>query len=313
MFQRFCRSVAKDFDILMSAYGPLDFGQPAIHFIADFSWSDRIRERLHPYPPGIIYRDGVLRRVYLALANMLCRSSGRDLFAGEDEIVAVSPWVSRVMEEEFDIRCRVLESPVPDLAGLDVDPVRRRKFVCLGRIAPEKRIERVIEIVRRVRALGHDVMLHIIGECVNPSYGESIDALCKENSKWVVREGQLCGTDKAQMLKSSYFGIHACEGDAFPGAVIDMMKAGCMPWVHNSGGQPEIVDNAMLVYSDVEEAVSKIDTVLCDDDLCARLQVHVEERGKCFSVVNFKERFLRLVGEWGERRMSEGRRGRDWA
>ena len=60
LFQRFCRKVAPQFDVLVSAYGPCDFGVPAIHCIADFSWDEEIRRRFDPMPLAakrMIHRD----------------------------------------------------------------------------------------------------------------------------------------------------------------------------------------------------------------------------------------------------------------
>ncbi len=52
-FQKYCRNVARDYDILISAYNLVDFGLPAIHCIADFCWDEDIRIDLHPTPAGI--------------------------------------------------------------------------------------------------------------------------------------------------------------------------------------------------------------------------------------------------------------------
>ncbi len=52
-FQRFARQIAGEYDIRISAYNTTDWGLPAIHFIADFSWNQEIREQFHPPIPGV--------------------------------------------------------------------------------------------------------------------------------------------------------------------------------------------------------------------------------------------------------------------
>src|ERR1035437_1193285 len=47
-FQRYVRRVAADFDVMISCYGPMDFGRPGIQMIADFSFVDELRFSLHP-------------------------------------------------------------------------------------------------------------------------------------------------------------------------------------------------------------------------------------------------------------------------
>ena len=69
LYQHFCRSIAPEFDMIISAYGPCDFGVPAMHFIADFSWDDEIRQRLHPVARGFIYKDNLTRKLYLQITN----------------------------------------------------------------------------------------------------------------------------------------------------------------------------------------------------------------------------------------------------
>ena len=64
-YQRFAREIAGEYDVRISAYNTTDWGLPAIHFIADFSWRRELRERLHPPSPGFIYLDTLVRRAYL--------------------------------------------------------------------------------------------------------------------------------------------------------------------------------------------------------------------------------------------------------
>lgn len=44
-YQRFCRKIAGEFDVLISTYNVCDFGVPAIHCIADFCWHEETRRR----------------------------------------------------------------------------------------------------------------------------------------------------------------------------------------------------------------------------------------------------------------------------
>jgi hypothetical protein len=52
-FQQFARQIAEEYDIRISAYNPTDWGLPALHFIADFSWNPEIREKFHPSLAGL--------------------------------------------------------------------------------------------------------------------------------------------------------------------------------------------------------------------------------------------------------------------
>ncbi len=298
LFQRFCRKIAGDYDVLISGYGPTDFGRPAIHLIADFSWDRELRETLHPYPPGAIYNNPAIRKIYLGLARVLENSSGRNLFAGEDLMLSVSPWVSGLMKERYGVDSQVLPSPVPgDFPALSWDK-KRFGFVCLGRLVPEKRIEDIIAILSGVREKGHDLHLHIIGDGDNQAYITLLQALISRNKDWISMEGRQQGKEKARLLAEHAFGIHACRGDAFPGVLIEMMKAGCVVWAHDSGGQSDILEMPALLYKDNTDAVYKIHRILSDLEEQKKIHRRLKALSEKYSVESYMERICQVVQGW---------------
>lgn len=298
LFQRFCRKIAEDYDVLISGYGPTDFGRPAIHLIADFSWDQELRETLHPYPPGMIYNNQWIRSIYLGLAKYLCKPSGRDLFSGQDLMLSVSPWVSQKMKSRHGVESLVLPSPVPGDFPLVSWEKKQSGFVCLGRLAPEKRIEDIIDILRGVRAKGHDVHLHIVGDGDNLAYLASLKKIVAEHKGWVSMEGRMQGDEKIALLSQHAFGIHACRGDAFPGVLIEMMKAGCVVWAHDSGGQPDILQIPMLLYKDNKEAADKIDSMLHNANQLKQTQKKLLDLSEKYSVEHYMRDICSIVEEW---------------
>jgi glycosyltransferase involved in cell wall biosynthesis len=298
LFQRYCQKVASNYDILISGYGPTDFGVPALHFIADFSWDQELREALHPYPRGWIYHKQWLRKIYIGIAAALRKPSGRNLFSGEDLMLSVSPWVSSVMRERYGIDSPVLPSPVPGNFKESRWENKQAGFVCLGRLAPEKRIEDVISILSAVRRRGHDVHLHIIGEGDNEVYVSSLRSLASNNKGWITLEGRKQGKEKEILLAEHAFGIHACRGDAFPGVLIEMMKAGCVVWAHDSGGQPDILETPALLYRDNNDAVERICRMLNDPEMLRVTHKRMKQLSKKYSVDSYIQNIRRIVEEW---------------
>lgn len=301
-YQRFCRKIADDYDILISGYGPTDFGRPAIHFITDFSWDDDIREMLHPKGRGVIYRDGLLRSAYLRLSNVIRLPSGRDVFSGDDLMLAVSPWVSRLLKKKFSVDAPVLHSPVPGEFHPPPWEKKQLGFVCMGRLSPEKRIEDVIAILEGVRNRGHDVHLHIVGEGNSGAYVDKIRALAEKRASWVHMEGKLVGSSKVKILEKHRFGIHACHGDAFPGVLIEMMKAGCVVWAHGSGGQRDILKADSLLYSSIEAAVDKIHAVLLNNEEQVYFQEKLAKMAESYSVNTYMKLIDDIVAGWNNGR-----------
>jgi len=305
LFQRYCRKVASRFNVLVSAYNMCDFGVPGIHLISDFAWDHELSQKFDPMPQQarrLIHRNGLLRKAYLAFARSLARPSGRNLFAGEDLIVANSRWTARILEERHGA-CNVPVIYPPVVAEFPHVPFDQKEFgfVCIGRIDHEKRVEKMIEIVGRVRSLGHDVHLHVIGSIDQSPYGRMIRRLCAENCTWVIPEGRKTGEQKARLLTGHRFGIHACEREAFGIAVAELVKAGCIPFVPDTGGQVEIVGDPQLCYRDVDDAVAKIDAVLSDEtrqrQLAEKLAGHMER----FSNERFACEFREIVEGFASR------------
>jgi glycosyltransferase involved in cell wall biosynthesis len=133
--------------VRISAYNPTDWGLPAIHFIADFSWHRKLREQLHPPSPGFIYRDSLVRRAYLGIAAAYGRPSGRDVLR-DDVVIANSRWTANLLRQACGIDCAAVVYPsvwteFPDIPWEE----KEQAFVMIGRIASEKQVERAIEIL----------------------------------------------------------------------------------------------------------------------------------------------------------------------
>jgi glycosyltransferase involved in cell wall biosynthesis len=172
-------------------------------------------------------------------------------------------------------------------------------FVCLGRIYPEKRIEAIIDIMKGVRRLGHDVKLHIIGDTQETTYGRNLGNLWRAESGWIIQEGRQLGDRKAELLGNSAYGIHARPGEAFGIAVAEMITAGCIPFVPSQGGPAEIVDHhPALVYRNADEAINKIADMLGDRGLQAQVRKFIAKRAKQFSRDIFTHAMRKVVQEF---------------
>jgi len=304
VFGRFLRSAASQFDVCLSGYNIMDFGKPAIQFIADFSFDDELRRSYDPAPPGLRgwgHRPGTFRRAYLGLARMIAGHSGYD--GRDDLIVANSNWTADVLRLRRGMRIdRVINPPV--VADAPYVPWEQREggFTILGRISHEKRIERVIDILARVRAKGHDVHLHVIGPIDNDAYGAMISRRIADNAAWCFAEGRKAGAEKMQVLASHRYAIHGRASEAFGIAVAEQVMAGCIPFVPDSGGPVEIVGHPDLCYRDVDDAVAKIDAVLRDKVQQAALCESLTRQGQLFSTDRFMRELRAVVEEFIERR-----------
>jgi glycosyltransferase involved in cell wall biosynthesis len=287
---RALKRVAHEYDLLISAYNPCDFGVPAIQCVADFSWNEELRRRFDPPPAGVhglFHRKPWLRGSYLGLCRTIAPPSRRNLFSGEDMIVANSWWTAAKLCEKYGVVAGVIYPPVagefPDISH----ERRHNDFVCIGRISPEKRIERMIQIVGAVRSRGHDARIRIIGPFDASPYSRTIGALAERCREWVLLEGRKVSAEKARILADCRYGIHGREGEAFGIGVAEMVKAGCITFAPAEGGPAEILNHEALLYGNDDDAVEKITAVLNHQALREDLIRHLRHQAEKFSPENF--------------------------
>jgi len=286
-FQRFARRIAGEYDIRISAYNQTDWGLPAVHFIADFSWNRALRDRLDPPSPGFIYRDSMVRRAYLGITSVYGSPSGRDVLR-DDRLIANSNWSAALVKKTCGVECAaVVYPPVwPEFPDVPWEK-KEQAFVMIGRIAPEKQVERAIAILEAVRQRGHAIRLHLCGQIENDLYGQRIARLCKEHADWIVLEGRVSGARKAQILANCRFGIQTRGAEAFGISVAEMVKAGAIVFASADGGQAEILQHPDLLFSNIDEAVEKILAAIESPLLQSVLRTHLTGQAQLFSAQAF--------------------------
>ncbi len=277
-FERYCHRIAAEFDLCISAYNPIDFGKPGIQLIGDFSFSEDMRRRL--YIHGSIsfkHRESIVRKLYLAAANIL-RIKSRPLSERNDLVLANSKWAAGQLDEYFGISDATVIYPPVILPKPSGDLERQALgFVCLGRISPEKEVERIISILATVRQQGYLAHLTLLGHLGDSAYERKIAALVEQNREWITAPGFVNLEEKQQALSQNSFALHACRLEAFGIAVAEMAAMGCIPFVPSSGGAGEIVGDPELQFCTEEEAVGKIVALLNDPEKVKELRFHLSQ------------------------------------
>ena len=305
LFQRFCRRLGSRCDLCVSAYNTVDFGTPAIHFLADLSWTEPVLENGRWLPhslQGLIRRAGWMRQAYLRACHLVGGAPGIPTYPGT-VVISNSRWLASKIETQFDLETEVIYPPVPPShTRAEIVGQRTEDFVLLGRIAPEKRVEDAIDIIQEVRSRGHDVKLHILGPLDDSPYVQHIRELAQARGPWVTLPGAVIGEEKNKQLLTHAYGIHLRTDEAFGIAVAEEVQMGMIPFVWFEGGPAEIVDTPLLTFRSKVDAVEQIDRVLRDKVLQSHLCAHLEERGRLFTAERFVTRFRALIDSWFSRK-----------
>jgi glycosyltransferase involved in cell wall biosynthesis len=176
---------------------------------------------------------------------------------------------------------------------------RRDAFVCTGRLVSYKRQDWIANTLALVRREWPSLELHICGSVPEPGYIERLEAEAKAHGPWVHIHRDLPRPDLIALLSESRYGMHACIDEHFGVAPAEMARAGCIPFVHSSGGQVEIVDeDPRLCYTTAEDAAAKILAVLRDRKLQDELRSTVHARSERFTPQAFVAGLLDTVAKF---------------
>jgi glycosyltransferase involved in cell wall biosynthesis len=298
LLMRYARRCVADYDVVLGAHNEMDYGRPGIQYIhyptywrprprVDFRWYHHITPLLHGY---------------YAVADRLAGYSSDRMKA--NVTLANSDWTAGHIRRYLGIDAQTLYPPVVQADAPLPWHERRRAFLAIGRISPEKEFERVIRIIAAVRQQEPDITLTIVGtwDRATRRYYNSLRQLAAavDPSRTLVSFRQnLSRAELRQLLASNRYGIHGMREEHFGMAPAEMVMAGMIVWVPNGGGQVEIVDrHPMLTYDSDDDAVGKIVRVLRDDQIAAQLREHLRTHARQFSIDTFVARFRELVANF---------------
>ncbi len=292
---RYCRRNASRYAVMFSSYNQMDFGQKGIQYVLDPHFTQDLLNKIAGYPKGLrhlFYLDSPWRTFY---RNLAFRLSGTRAEGYRNNLTLVdSDWTGHLTRKYLGVRTVTVYPPTAEISRGKPWRSRDNGFVCIGRITPEKRIERILEIVGRLNDQGFGLHLHIIGSVGDQRYYRFLRTLTASKD-WVHFEIGVTFARKNEILTSHRFGIHGRENEPFGIVVAEMIKAGCLVWAPNGGGQVEIIGHPELGYDGVADAVAKIAGILRSPRRQAALRGHLGRRSKDFSVRVYQAQIRQAV------------------
>jgi glycosyltransferase involved in cell wall biosynthesis len=203
-----------------------------------------------------------------------------------------SQYTARLFEEAHGVALPVVYPPV-DLSGRTFeadDLAGRDSLVFFSRIAPAKRPEIVLELADRHRALRCVVMGGVPPN--RRAYMERLQRQAAARGLPVVFHSNPPDAVVRQELARARYYVFPAIDEHFGMTTPEAIASGAIPFVHDSGGQREIVPDERLRFSD-DEMHTKFDALqlLSDGELLEirrRLRSHVEQ----YSEDAFLERVL---------------------
>lgn len=277
ILMRQARRMAKDFDLVIGCNDEVDFGAPCIQYI-HYPYMHRAMERRGAH---LELKRAVRYRPWRVISGFQAHRFAQNL------TLVNSDWTGRKLQKFYGLGSRTVHPPVP--GHFDVKPwdARDNAAICVGRIAGDKRIDQIIATVRKVREAVPDFRLVIAGVPYGGPGGDDGMAFVQAAAArhdWIDLHLNLPRAELCTLISRARIGIHAKEDEHFGISVAELVKAGAIVFVHDSGGQVEIVKNdERLTYTTATEAADKIIAVLRDSDLrdavATRLAAHRDQLG----------------------------------
>ncbi len=277
------------FEILLSTQNESDFQRRGIQYI-HYPWvylpRPEIELRWFHRIPGLL-------ALYRGLCGFIARCSNEGL--RRNLSLANSSFVASKIKEVHGTESMVLYPPVPGEFPQIPWEQRRPAAVAVGRMNGSKRWEMAVEIVDRVRHQGMDLRLTLISHRDDPNYGKRIAALAASRP-WFRILSDLSREQLASEVAQHRYGLHTMENEHFGIAVAEILRAGCIPLVHNSGGPVEIVANrSELTFRDAAEGAEKLAAVILNPERERELKSFVDSRRDCFSTERFCDGLREVV------------------
>ncbi len=300
LLMRYTRRVIDDFDVIVGVHNETDYGRRGIQYVHYPTY-------LRPRPDVDLrwyHRSAPVLRAYYAAADRLAGFSLERMKA--NLTLANSNWTAARIRSFLGIDAITLYPPVVAPAGAAPWRDRRRGFVAMGRISPEKEYECVMHILARVRAHAPDLTLTVIGTWDNKTQGYysslvALAAALDPGGKWITFRRDLTRDEVQSVFATTRYGIHGMREEHFGMAPAEMVRAGMIVWVPDGGGQVEIVGDApRLRFATDDEAVDAILSVINDPREEARLREHLAVQGERFSTERFTTAVRDIVTSFRE-------------
>jgi len=288
---RWVRSLARSErpDVMLSTNNEMDFGRPGLQYV-NFPWAylprpDTDLRWFHRIPGFVTAYRGTCERIEGGSAR------GR----GGNLSLANSRFTAAKIKELYGTDAEVLYPPAPGSFPDVPWQQRRPAVVAIGRMNPCKRWENAVEIMDLARNRGLDIGLTLITQPDDVEYGRRMAALAATRP-WLRLLSDLAREELTREVARHRYGIHTMECEHFGIAVAEIIRAGCIVFVHDSGGPVEIVGGRReLRFRDTAEGAAALAAVVADSALQDRLRAELAARGALFSAETFCQSLLRVV------------------
>lgn len=239
------------------------------------------------------YSDiSLLRKLYLQPLRLM----NRDFSNNEGSKYGLTITNSNFSKEKIEKfyyplknKIYVIYPPVNIKALWDEKKNRAKQVISSGIFNPIKDQLSQIKIAEAFPHIKFFITGYISQKSEKKYYNECLNYIARRDITNVGLIPNISQVNLKKLLKKSAYFIHTRKNEHFGISIVEAIAAGCIPLVHNSGGQKEIVPLDELRFDSIDEAMEKFKTISNSDENKYRhyLQNHILQ----FSEEKFAEYF----------------------
>jgi glycosyltransferase involved in cell wall biosynthesis len=295
---RVSKRIQHKYDLLIASDSEFDFGRPGIQYV-HYPWRGVTFLKMQAYGSLKSWRmiPALMRGAYrpwMKIADFHFDRMRRNL------TLTNSQWTAAEYRRYYQRDAHTVYPPAAGLFPSTEWSQRRDEFVAISRLEGDKNHDRIVRILRAARNDYPEIKLHIVGTRLRNAKGEQdyrkLRNLIDPEADWVKLYEDLPRSGMMRLLGELRYGIHVFENEHFGMGVAEMTRAGLIPFVHDSGGQVEIVQHPALRFRTDEEGAKRIKAMLSDAPLQEQARVALQESGRRFT----PERFCAEILHWAE-------------
>ena len=267
---RAARRRAKNYDLCISTCNELDFGIRGVQYIHCPIFGPRALLNRYDVVPrkSIVDRSRFVEQLYRAMIRVI--SGGSDEGFRLNQTLVNSRFIGGLVKEAYQIESVVVYpifAPVREVKINVPWEEREFRFVSVGRFAPEKKVLELVDLYASLARRFGDAKFSIVGRGGDEAYYQAVKKRAAERRIDIELRRDASDDEIRTLLGGSKIYLHAKPYEHFGISVLEAVQAGCMTFVHDSGGQAEIVRPRQLRYRTSEGLGAQIAELMVDGEL----------------------------------------------
>jgi glycosyltransferase involved in cell wall biosynthesis len=294
LYNALVKAYTKRYDLVINTSNSLIFQpgrQKVLNYICFPRKSRIVAEDKSIHIPGSRHRTWSLRNLERQSMRLIYKFSRPQ---HEHLVVCISRFTKSAMVRDYGMQQSMVPVVYPPVdierftEKLTQDEQPRCDIVTVGRFSANKRQLEQIKIAANLP----EYQFHLVGFADNYGYFEQcIDYAKSHNVSNVHFHPSASFQAMKSLLQHSKYFLHTKIKEHFGITIVQAIAAGCIPIVHNSGGQREIVPQSALHYeklTQVPAIIQRLETATRRENLevIEHLQQHVEAN---FSAAVFRQ------------------------